>query len=165
MLGTQISVKRLRSAGDSSFLPKSPPGFMVARMRKSGCARSSDVTAPAFEKQASATATRSVPRYLFGERESARGFQHRIESLQHRILCTAQQSVSRPVDNACINSRATNQPARFRRSQRYPPVAWRSAAAHLATGTEPVPVPALPWSPWRGSECIKSDRQDPTRTR
>lgn len=29
---TQISVKRLRSAGESSLLPKSPLGFMVAIM-------------------------------------------------------------------------------------------------------------------------------------
>ena len=29
--GHQISVKRFLNAGDNSFLPKSPPGFMVAK--------------------------------------------------------------------------------------------------------------------------------------
>mmetsp|Transcript_110329 Transcript_110329/g.191127 ORF Transcript_110329/g.191127 Transcript_110329/m.191127 type:complete len:453 (+) Transcript_110329:2433-3791(+) len=35
--GTKISVIRLRRAGDSSFFPKSPPGFIVAIMRKFSC--------------------------------------------------------------------------------------------------------------------------------
>ena len=36
--GTHISVKRLRNAGDSSRLPKSPPGFIVATIWNISCA-------------------------------------------------------------------------------------------------------------------------------
>ena len=39
--GTQISVNRLRRAGLSSRFPKSPPGFIVANILKSSCARTS----------------------------------------------------------------------------------------------------------------------------
>ena len=46
--GTHISVKRFRSAGESSFLPKSPPGFIVAKIRKSGWATISSTTSPPF---------------------------------------------------------------------------------------------------------------------
>ncbi len=34
VLSTQISVNLFRNAGESSFFPKSPPGFMVARSLK-----------------------------------------------------------------------------------------------------------------------------------
>ena len=42
----QISVNRLRSAADSSFLPKSFPGFIVHNNRKSGAATT--VSSPGF---------------------------------------------------------------------------------------------------------------------
>ncbi len=47
-VGHQISVKRLRSAAESSFLPKSPPGFMVEKMRKLGWATSREELDEAF---------------------------------------------------------------------------------------------------------------------
>ena len=44
--GTHTTVKRLVSAGDSSFLPKSPPGFMVATSRKLGAAVMTSAPSP-----------------------------------------------------------------------------------------------------------------------
>ena len=46
--GTQISVNRLRSAGESSFFPKSPPGFMVAIRRNPSAATISSTFSPDF---------------------------------------------------------------------------------------------------------------------
>ena len=45
---TQISVKRLRSAALSSFFPKSPPGFIVARRRNAGAAVMLSMQSPPF---------------------------------------------------------------------------------------------------------------------
>ena len=59
---TQISVKRLRSAALSSFLPKSPPGFIVARMRNLGCAVYTSMQSPPFS---GTVICRSLSRMLF----------------------------------------------------------------------------------------------------
>ena len=59
---TQISVKRLRSAALSSFLPKSPPGFIVARMRKLGAAVITSMQSPPFS---GTVICRSLSRMLF----------------------------------------------------------------------------------------------------
>lgn len=46
--GTHISVNRLRRAGDNSFLPKSPPGFIVPSKKKLGWATIFSSSEPPF---------------------------------------------------------------------------------------------------------------------
>ncbi len=41
--GTHISVNRFRIAGDNSFFPKSPPGFIVAMIRNDSAAVNSSI--------------------------------------------------------------------------------------------------------------------------
>ena len=66
--GAQSSVKRDRSAGDSSRLPWSPPGFIVASSRNAGCAVTTSSASPPFSASA---IVRAGSRTLFNRSNTA----------------------------------------------------------------------------------------------
>ncbi|KAH8653670.1 hypothetical protein BX600DRAFT_471385 [Xylariales sp. PMI_506] len=85
--GTQISVKRFLNAGESSFLPKSPPGFIVAKNSKPSCALTKELSMP-FSARRSVRDGSSTEFSLSSTESSARDISSRRKNWPFLIACT-----------------------------------------------------------------------------